>query len=352
MATPLMLAQMNGDLTYVDGEVGGTGTSTGPVSYVTGPESGTQAVRIERAATNLNKNPSAEAGYLWFTPIRVTVTNPSGDASVGSRAFLLTRSSVDVNAGMYAAAGNRPTLTDAQRVVLQWAAKSANGVTMTPRISWKPDTEANGPTISQSYLTPHVLTMDWDARGEVVTPPVGAQSFIVEMLDTAIGTVGHSFMLDEVMFEVVNADEAALTTYVDGSLGSGYAWTGTAHDSTSTRAASSVAIPLASLPLHVAVRYSDDDGVTWDTAHVTDMGGVNVGSFGSVDYSAGDLILTSKGSSRIGPVYAFADALTRKEQAVLGSVPAWTYGMALTKTWVDIVPMAGGRADAPVITLP
>lgn len=112
----------------------------------------------------------------------------------------------------------------------------------------------------------------------------------------------------------------------DGTtLKPGYAWTGTAHASASTRAETSITIPAASFPASLAIRYSEDMGQTWKLATLDDEGAF--GNYGVVTYANGDLTFgVSERNVIIGGVRGDERALTDGEKASLLASPVWTWG--------------------------
>src|SRR5690606_25971165 len=98
----------------------------------------------------------------------------------------------------------------------------------------------------------------------------------------------HSW-LDKVMME----EKDHHTTFcpesdIDGNLLPGYAWTGTANASASTRAAAELRIPYGGPIGSLACWYSEDMGATWQWHYAEALGGI--GAYGQIAQAGGELV--------------------------------------------------------------
>jgi hypothetical protein len=195
--------------------------SVQPVRFLEGRHG--DGLLVEEATTNLITNPSVEAGLTGWTVAasgsghsieRVTDRSFSGVASVK-----LTRGTGNSQArapGVSLVAGT--TYTWSVRVL------APVGVTYSILLS-----NFAGSTLgSQTNIAG---TGRWETRtGTAVAGAAGNHVLTVEITGPSSGAV---LWVDAAQVE----QKAYATSYVDGSLGQGYAWTGAAHASSSTRAA-------------------------------------------------------------------------------------------------------------------
>lgn len=131
---------------------------------------------------------------------------------------------------------------------------------------------------------------------------------------------------------------SVLTSAVAETLGSGYANVGTAHNSASTRAASSASVTSAE-PVSVACWYREGYSGAKQFAYLDTLG--QLGDYGDVSWAAGDLTISTSRNLVIGPFAAFDRALTAGEQANLRSTQNWTMNSVNGSN--IILPLSGAR---------
>lgn len=110
-----------------------------------------------------------------------------------------------------------------------------------------------------------------------------------------------------------------------GNLLPGYAWTGAANASPSTRAETELRLPYGGPIGSVACWYSEDLGATWQWHYAETLGAI--GTYGHIAQVGGELVITSDRALLLGPLAAWADPLTPDEQAGVQAVDrVWTRG--------------------------
>jgi hypothetical protein len=211
------------------------------------------ATRVERGTTNLFPNPSFEVDASGVGAASgggaETLTRVTSDAVFGSACLQIVTTTGAAFAGVRLYSG---TLTSGQAYTFSLYCKVTGG---SVRLAVK----------NASFAVVGSLT---------VTPAAGWQRVSVTV--TAAATETHRMYFETtsaqaLTFHVdgVQAETGTVaTTYADGSLGSGYAWSGTAHASTSTRTATSLTATAPGLR-------ADAGGValwlrpTWDSSSPT-----------------------------------------------------------------------------------
>ncbi|MEZ4501746.1 MAG: carbohydrate binding domain-containing protein [Dehalococcoidia bacterium] len=185
--------------------------------------------QVEPAGTNLVTNPSFETGTAgWASFNGASIAQDGGDARFGSSSLLVTTpgSVGDEGATQSALIAVSPSTT---YTCSMWFAGASGNVHI----------NLNAYTGGGAYVTTHfgpstALTGAWQRIAFTFT--TGATTGQVDLYALTFGAQAMSFRVDGVQLEV----GAYASSTIDGSLGSGYAWTGTAHASSSTRAASRV----------------------------------------------------------------------------------------------------------------
>lgn len=190
-------------------------------------------VVVDEATTNLCINPSFEVdtagwgsyGNLANVISRDTTTKligaASGRATVGASTgwYGFDNNSTGGQGGIVVSAGEAITVSF-------WINSSVSSFLF----GWRPGGTAS-PTYYETVETVTVNT--WHRFKKTMIMPTGAGSFTVYILNPSASTLNYSFYIDGVQFE----KKAHATTYCDGSLGSGYTWSGAAHASSSSRSA-------------------------------------------------------------------------------------------------------------------
>lgn len=124
-----------------------------------------------------------------------------------------------------------------------------------------------------------------------------------------------------------------------GADGSGFAWTGAANASTSTRAASSASVTIAE-PAAVACWYREAYSGAKTFAYLEPYG--TLGTYGSIGWSGGTLTLSTTRNLVIGPFAAFDRVLTAQERANLSETQSWTRDTVGGSGRI-LVPLTAGR---------
>lgn len=183
-------------------------------------------LQIAEGTTNLEPNPSFENGTSgWFVQDSNTIAQSSDVAYVGEYSAKCTWN------------GASSILT------YKTISATAADYTVSARI-WVPDSWDNGRivlSIANFSGSASIVEVDWDdgPREQWVTIyatstiDAGDTSGTLNITTPEASTAGQYFYLDAVQFE----QSSYMTPYCDGSLGEGHSWSGTAHNSTSSRTA-------------------------------------------------------------------------------------------------------------------
>jgi hypothetical protein len=202
-----------------------------------------QGVFLEEATTNLVTNPSFETNATGTLGTNITATQSNEDAYFGSFSLKATASTGSIP-GAVNTFLNLPSFTTA-----------VSGTTYT-YTAWYKLTSAGGgtwtvfPTGSCAIDQYPNLVADGVWRRVSITgaPGCNGTQYLRVYLSAGTLTSNATMYFDGVQIE----QKSYATTYTDGSLGSGYAWTGTAHASTSTRTQSVISYPTAGNNLNVS----------------------------------------------------------------------------------------------------
>lgn len=226
-------AEANADYARLaaDNILSGRNTFTDAAAFIPEPRNAFP-VEYEPAGTNLNPNPSFEVDLGGWSPqgaatiVRDTTQFVLGVASL--RADVPTGVNSDGVIGAGTATDSVPagsTLT-----ISAWLRASA-AKTLRFRIRW-------GSTAGLVAETEQMVsvTTAWQRFALTAVAPAGTQHAAIKVLNNGTDQGAFSFWVDGAQVE----RSTVATSYIDGSLGEGFAWTGTAHASTSTRAADTV----------------------------------------------------------------------------------------------------------------
>ena len=226
--------------TYLDGASAGA-VWLDPVTGALGTPHGSPSVSraafwIEEATTNTVRDPSFEAATIttnWTAAGSATISKVTTHAYVGSNGGKVsctasTSDGIDQLATSGAAASNGQPWTVSGRIRAFAAADV--GKTVKPAIIERTSADAVVATNLGSAIT---LTDAWQAFSYTVTLAGGGTVAKVTCGFRAGAATAVDFVLDAVQLE----QKAYATSYCDGTLGTGYSWSGTAHASTSSRTA-------------------------------------------------------------------------------------------------------------------
>jgi len=204
---------------------GQVATISGAFHPVAGPWAGSRALMLEMAATNLDTNPvfrnwSGGLPVGWTAVNSPTVSQESSVVLHDLYSTRITYASANADRGIYKDISG---LTPAATVTVTVYAKTSSGGQARMVVF-------DGGGFSNPVTTTSPVNTDW-ARLEVQkTVPAGGS---IRVVLVNRNTSGVSY------FDAVQVEATGYrTTFIYGDMGSGYAWTGTAHASTSTRSAS------------------------------------------------------------------------------------------------------------------
>jgi len=187
-------------------------------------------IRIERGTTNFVTNPSFEMDLAgWAAVAGASISRETAVGGAFGDAYARVAVSASGDGIRFAANGNATQGQPyAASMYLRAATPSDAGKTVQVYL----DAPGGGYEI---FATDHVLTETWT---RVVIPATWAQAGHTGwgvIARSAIAQGPFTFLLDAVQYEA-----GVASTYVDGSLGQGFIWTGSVHGSTSVRSGSSV----------------------------------------------------------------------------------------------------------------
>lgn len=232
MPLPLLLLTGNGTLAGQDRGGVPTATGSGALRYASGPFPTTQAFFVEEGTTNLCTNPSFETGTAGWTAANASLAQSAAWAAPlpwGTNTTAGTRCGALTATGANAEADYAITLTAAAYSLSAWLSQATGG-SRTAQMTY------NGALVGSPVTVPSGVATRVTAPN--ITGVASAANAGVRWTNSQAGDV---LLLDAVQVE----QKAYATSYTDGSLGPGYAWTGTAHASASTRSVASVALASA-----------------------------------------------------------------------------------------------------------
>jgi hypothetical protein len=178
----------------------------------------------DRAVTNLAPNPSFEVDTTGWTTFGANggIARSTADAYTGSACLNIT------STGGFSMGGQSTAISissNTRYIISLYAKNNASG---TEGFSLRASGDVSGNSAAASGLADED---DWGRLQLIWTS--GASDTTVQIQVYAASGVAD-FFIDAVMLEEKTTGEFA-SRYVDGDQGLGYAWTGTPHNSTSTR---------------------------------------------------------------------------------------------------------------------
>lgn len=196
---------------------------------------------IQTVRTNLVTNPSIEVNTTgWTVGTSLALTRSATVARTGTYSLRVNNTNNIFN--LRAVTNVTTGITGGSDYALLGSLyKTANVTDLALQVWWYASVDASGTAISYNSLTTPSVS-GWNDMSGVFTAPSGANSATVEVYFGKSGglTSTDYGYVDKVMLEKASA----VGTYFDGSTvsaGKTYAWTGTAHASTSTETTSSYA---------------------------------------------------------------------------------------------------------------
>lgn len=322
MAIPTLLLPFDGSLAGRDRSGVVTPVASGPVRFTDGASPASQAYIAEEGTTNLLSNPSAELSEITGSNTSgnsATITRDTSRAWSGTSSFKYVGGGVTSTLLLYTSASLNYTGSVRTFIASAYVVGTVDvarlRVNYTDGTNTYTDYRVGGTYADWTRLTTTTLASD----------PAKVVNFLaIEFRGAASAT----FWVDGAQIE----EKPYATSYCDGSLGSGYTWAGMAHASASVRAASSVSIPYPEPFGEAAIRYSEDDGQTWQTAFLAAPG--TIGTRGTLGLAAGILTLSAGRAVRYDALLIFDRPLTTNERTTLVNAPTWR--------WDTLIPRVGG----------
>jgi|TARA_R110000824_G_scaffold114622_13_gene265316 hypothetical protein len=181
-------------------------------------------------AVNWVTNPRVESTTIsMYTATGSAISRDTGQQAVGAASLLVNPTNSDAGEGFYWDSPTIPFSVHPQYLSVQVEVRGASA-SGSVKLDLR---DATGATIhatsgSHDLTTGFVqLTASYGVPGS--TDPATYRLYVVSAAQHNI-----NWYNDKIMFEV-REDTTAVSTYVDGASGIGYAWTGTANESTSIK---------------------------------------------------------------------------------------------------------------------
>lgn len=272
---------------------------------------------VEDPTTNLLLNPSAETNLTGITATAgLTLTNDSAYAYIGTKS-----AKVDAPAASFTkrlvnqCAGTVPV---GSPVVGSIFLRGSGNVTIDISVTYTDASSGNG-----SASSTIALTDAWTRFSTPVLTTDGAKTVNLLVLSVRVADANATvFYADAMQVEA----KIAATSYADGSLGAGYAWTGTAHASSSTRAATGLGVVTAIGS--GAVRYLPAQGARInlisnpragiDLANITGTGGAVLTRVAEGPNGTAVKVVSPGAASFEGPAFNFAGASPKLRPGQVG----------------------------------
>ena len=181
-------------------------------------------------AANWVTNPSVEGTNIsMFGTSGAAISRSSAQASSGSNSLLVNPDASAAGEGAYWSSPMIPFSVNPQFISAQCEVRgaSASGAV---KIEIR---DATGATVLATSAD-HNLTTSFAGINTVYAIPGSTAAAAYRVYVTTTAQINIDFYLDNIMFEV-RSDNDTVSSYVDGSLGSLYSWTGEAHASTSIK---------------------------------------------------------------------------------------------------------------------
>jgi len=244
LSDALMICHFDGPEPYETDFTGDAHGHMGQVPTIDGgvifrPGKFGKAVQVAEATTNLCTNPSFEVNLAgWSSASLGTLTRTDSEAHIGSYSCL-----VESGGGQIFAQASYPDIPISGTSTYTWSVWVKNrdipvGDDIKLRVYWK-----GGANPNQSETQTVALVADaddWIRVFATFEPDYTDRTSInLYVIFEGVTADGQGFYLDAAQLE----ERGYATPYCDGSLGPGHSWSGTAHNSTSSRSASSLLYP-------------------------------------------------------------------------------------------------------------
>ena len=317
---PALHLPLNGSLAGTASNVAYTATGNGALRYRDADLGGRQCALVEEAGENLITTAVAN----WKTTIAKTSgdvpdaewdvavhTDTSGDRGITFRFPTTTKTSF--TAAMSACIrSDDASIFSYLHTLLFRSFAAGNGL---PN-----DRESS----SKANIT---ISPDWQRFSQAHTfidnsaVPTAATFMNFWVATNTTSPVTCNFDVSDPQLEI--ADHAS--SFISGDLGTGYAWSGTPHASTSTRALTTIEADYDSTIEHIFCRYSEDFGETWATASLTSA--TTFGSYASFDLTANVLTIESSRALMVRDVAVYdVELLPVHQEQIIAAIEAGTFG--------------------------
>jgi len=315
---PTLHLPLNGSLTGTANGAPVTATGAGALRYRASDLAGRSCALVEEAGTNYLRNPALQTATTgWIaggsSSLSRVTANPGGQASYAVRfvdgsgaGYVL----MDPGAFLSGATAGR-TFTGS---VDLWLPASLAG--RTARLYLRESGGATG--IEQTGSAALGLSPGWNRLAYTRAIIRNDRTSTDATTSLSARLTGDTYDLARGQIE----ERPYASTFIPeldagGSLLPGYSWTGTPHNSESTRALTTVEIAYPGAIQHLYCRYSEDWGATWSTAHLTGAG--TIGSYGVVQLTAGVLHIESSRALMVRDLAVYDVALSAAEQAAVSA---------------------------------
>lgn len=336
---PLILAQLDSDLTYDNSGAGGTGTGTGALRYRTGHDVAVMAALVEEATINVCRYNDFESGdgtggWAFITTATLSASTDRAYRRLQSLKVVTPGSVADEGAGQSSASSYIQSAGAFDNET--WTASAwfhGSGINVKTSLVGR----VSGVATEIFDATPVALSGSWaraHATGTFTNDGVDRIGARVRVH----GTAATTFYADGIQIEQKDhptticpeyeADNTTLRTgYATAELGTNDGW---------ARTAAKIEIPTAE-PDWIACRYRETETGAMGFLYTETLTGNNVGTYGKVSHDGSDLVIESDRLLVIGPVYAGTGSLSTDEQDFLEAEDDWTFGMSLFANAAPVV---------------
>ena len=321
---PALHLPLNGSLAGTAANVAYFATGNGALRYRDADLAGRQCALVEVGGTNLATNP-----YAWNDATNITSFGSGAISGASTEAPLLAARSLRVAAsGDLHGANFRSgiaTLGDGASLTISGRIHAIGDGLVRARANFR-HTDASslqGVWSSSVVLSPA-------SPVELFAPAItGTGGKTVDRLDIECRTDGAQnvvFYLAAASLELVSSAGSSIPEIDSGgSLLTGYAWSGTPHASTSTRALTTIEADYDSTIEHIFCRYSEDLGETWATASLTSA--TTFGSYASFDLTSNVLTIESSRALMVRDVAVYdVELLPVHEEQIISAIETGTFG--------------------------
>jgi hypothetical protein len=223
---------------WLEGTRGERCTIAGAVHLESGRWTGTKGIFVEETTTSLIDNPSFEVNITDFwTRSGYCTTSRVAGGIYGSYCLKMVKTSAGGGSSAYVATASGTGSIDidpsTDYAFSAYCKSDADGsVYMT--IRW---CDSGGSQISDDTVSV-AENGQWQRITGVFTSPATAQYVEILLVIQGAASVNSEAYWDAIQVE----EKSYVTSYADGSLGEDYSWSGTAHNSTSTRTATTISL--------------------------------------------------------------------------------------------------------------